>query len=168
MVKGLYISGVQYESLADGIGFRTAIFISGCEHNCPGCHSPNTHSFTAGKGCTDELIAEIKDGIEKRSQILYGITLSGGDPFYSPEKVIKLIHQLGVENHHIWMYSGFTVEEILADPKKKELLSYAEVLVDGPFMISERNVSLRFRGSSNQRLINAQKSILLGTAILWH
>ena len=168
MVKGLYISGVQYESLADGIGFRTAIFISGCEHNCPGCHSPNTHSFTARKECTDELIAEIKDGIEKRSQMLYGITFSGGDPFYSPEKVIKLIHQLGVENHHIWMYSGFTVEEILADPKKKELLSYAEVLVDGPFMISERNVSLRFRGSSNQRLINAQKSILLGTAILWH
>ena len=66
------------------------------------------------------------------------------------------------------MYSGFTVEEILADPKKKELLSYAEVLVDGPFMISERNVSLRFRGSSNQRLINARKSMLLGTAVLWH
>lgn len=168
MVKGLYLSGIQYESLADGIGFRATIFVSGCKHNCPGCHSPKTHSFTAGKECTDELIDEIKEEIELRSQMLYGITFSGGDPFYSPEKVIDLIHQLGVENHHIWMYSGFTVEEILQDPKKTELLSYAEVLVDGPFIESERNVSLRFRGSENQRLIDAQKSILLGTAIRWH
>ena len=167
MVEGLYLSGVHYESLADGVGIRAVIFVSGCKHNCPGCHSPKTHSFTNGKECTDELINTIKSEIERRKKMIYGVPISGGDPFYSPLKVIELIKQLNVENENIWMWTGFTIEEILRDPDKRSLLSYADVLVDGPYIESERDLTTRFRGSKNQRILNVSQSLLTGTPVPW-
>lgn len=168
LVEGLYLSGVHYESLADGIGIRVTLFVSGCKHNCPGCHSPKTHSFTNGRECTDELIETIKNEIVKRERMTYGITISGGDPFYQPLKVIELIKQLDIKQKNIWMWSGFTFEEICSDPDKKKLLEYADVLVDGPYKEELRDLTLKFRGSKNQRIINVNQSIMTGSVVLWH
>lgn len=167
MVKDLYLSGVHYESLADGIGIRIVLFVSGCKHNCPGCHSPKTHSFTNGKECTDEVINTIKEEIVKRKRMTYGITISGGDPFYSPMKVIQLIQQLEIEKENIWMWTGFTFEELIKDPERLALLQYANVLVDGPYIESERDLTTRFRGSKNQRILNVSQSLMTGTPVPW-
>lgn len=165
MVEGLYISGVKYESVVDGEGLRSVIFISGCTHNCKGCHSPRTHSFTYGKEATDELIDEMKYEIYRRKDVLSGITLSGGDPFCSPSKVAELIRQLGVESWNIWAYTGFLLEDMLKDESCLTLLPYVNVLVDGPFEEDERDIRLKFKGSTNQRIIDVQATLESGEII---
>lgn len=162
MIKDLYLSGIRYESFADGIGVRAVIFISGCKHNCPGCQSPMTHSFTAGHEVTDDVISSMIGEISNR-KFLSGITLSGGDPFYSPKKVIELLSLIPIPHDNVWAYSGFTYEEILKDSDRKQLLEHVDVLVDGPFIQDKRDITLRFRGSSNQRIIDVKKSLADGT-----
>lgn len=107
----MYISGVDYESIADGEGVRTTIFVSGCKHKCYGCHSPDTHSFTNGTEVTDEIIDLINSEMDKR-KFLSGITLSGGDPMYSAAECAELLDKLHIPHNNVWIYSGFTYEEI--------------------------------------------------------
>lgn len=152
------IAGVMDESIVDGPGFRYAVFTQGCHIHCPGCHNPETHDPNGGKDAdTDDMVAEFSE-----NPLLDGITLSGGDPFLQPEACLhlaKAAHKAGLD---VWAYSGQTLEELqrLADirPHLGELLDEIDVLVDGPFLLEQRTLEMRFRGSSNQRVIDMKKT----------
>lgn len=161
----MYISGINYESMADGVGMRTTLFISGCLHGCSFCHSPDTHNFFAGTEVTPELVEQINSEIKKRP-FLRGITLSGGDCMYSPAETLKLVRSLEIPHNNIWCYTGFTVEELIRNGGAQlELLKAVDVLVDGPYIHRLRNVSLPFRGSSNQRIIDVPETLKLGHVV---
>jgi len=146
------IAGVVEESIVDGPGFRYAVFAQGCHIHCPGCHNPETHAPKGGRDMdTDDMIAQFSDNI-----LLDGITLSGGDPFLQPEACLQLAKAAHAAGLSVWAYSGQTVEELakLERPFLKELLAEIDVLVDGPFVQAKRTLDMRFRGSSNQRIID--------------
>ena len=162
----MYIAGIDYESFADGPGVRAVLFISGCHHKCKGCHSPETHSFTYGTLVTDELIDKINEELIKRP-FLSGITLSGGDPMYigNVDQVYELILDIRktLPNKTIWLYTGFTYEEIMESndeimKKRQEIIKNLDVLIDGKFVEDLKNLNLKWRGSSNQRVIDIKKT----------
>lgn len=162
----MYLCGVNFESMVDGEGVRAVLFISGCLHDCPYCHSPQTHSFTFGKEINQELINEINREISKRPYIS-GITLSGGDCMYSPIETLKFIKKLKIPHNNIWCYTGFTYEELLNNKNQFQLLKNINVLVDGKFDYSKRDISLAFRGSTNQRIIDVKESLKQDKIILY-
>lgn len=147
------IAGVNYESIVDtDDGYACVIFISGCLHNCAGCHNPNTHDFNYGKTLTDDYINEINQQIDRRPY-LKSIVLSGGDPMYSAKEITEhLLPRLHIGNKKLWCYSGFTINEIQQDENMNNLLYKCDVLVDGLFDMTKRDVTLVCRGSSNQRI----------------
>lgn len=148
----LHLSGVCYESIADAEGVATTIFFSGCNHHCKGCHSPQTWDFTYGKEVTDELIAEIRSEILKRP-FVKTIVLSGGDPFCSATEVLEFLDKLDLPGYSIWAYTGFHMKDLIESKDDKyKLLDRCEYLVDGPFEIDKRDITLKFRGSSNQHI----------------
>ena len=131
----------------DGPGLRTSIYFAGCDHRCPGCHNPSTWDFRAGRDMTvDQLMARIIDND-------FNVTFSGGDPLYQAEALTALAAAIKAVGKTIWCYTGFIYEDLLADERYAPLLSLIDVLVDGPFMIDLRDPDLRFRGSSNQRIL---------------
>jgi anaerobic ribonucleoside-triphosphate reductase activating protein len=162
----MYLCGANYESIADGICVRTTLFISGCLHNCYKCQSPQTHSFTYGREVDEKMINQINSEIKKRP-FLSGITLSGGDCMYSPLETLKLIKKLYIPHNNIWCYTGFTYEKLLQNSNQYQLLKEINVLVDGKFDFKNRDVTLLFRGSANQRIIDVQQSITNNEIILW-
>lgn len=162
----MYLCGVNFESMVDGEGVRAVIFISGCLHNCPYCHSPQTHSFTYGVEVNQELIDDINAEITKRPYIS-GITLSGGDCMYSPVETLKLIKKLNIPHNNIWCYTGFTFEQLIKNNNQLQLLKHINVLVDGRFDYSKRDITLAFKGSSNQRIIDVKQSLKQGEIILY-
>lgn len=136
----------------DGPGLRTAIYFAGCEHKCPGCHNPQSWDFDGGQDMSiDEIMAVV---IEND----FDVTFTGGDPLYSTETILPLAREIRRIGKSIWCYTGFRYEEIVSHPRMRELMEYIDVLVDGPFVESLRDVHLLFRGSSNQRLIDLHKS----------
>ena len=148
------------ESIVDGQGIRMVIWSQGCKMACPGCHNPETHNPCGGK---EFDIEELKNEITKYAKYHQGITLSGGDPFLQPEANKELAdhaHSLGLD---VWAYCGKTYEQL----QDNVLLSSCDVLIDGPFVKELRDVTLAFRGSSNQRIINVQRSLESGEVILW-
>ena len=162
----MYLCGVNFESMVDGEGVRAVLFISGCLHNCPYCHSPQTHSFTYGVEVNQELIDDINAEITKRPYIS-GITLSGGDCMYSPVETLKLIKKLKIPHNNIWCYTGFTFEQLIKNNNQLQLLKHINVLVDGRFEYSKRDITLAFKGSSNQRIIDVKQSLKQGEIILY-
>lgn len=162
----MYLCGVNFESMVDGEGVRAVLFISGCLHNCPYCHSPQTHSFTYGVEVNQELINDINAEITKRPYIS-GITLSGGDCMYSPVETLKLIKKLKIPHNNIWCYTGFTFEQLIKNNNQLQLLKHINVLVDGRFEYSKRDITLAFKGSSNQRIIDVKQSLKQGEIILY-
>lgn len=151
---------MQRESIVDGQGIRMVIWSQGCKMACPGCHNPETHNPCGGK---EFDIEELKNEITKYAKYHQGITLSGGDPFLQPEANKELAdhaHSLGLD---VWAYCGKTYEQL----QDNVLLSSCDVLIDGPFIKELRDVTLAFRGSSNQRIINVQRSLESGGVILW-
>ena len=134
----------------DGPGLRTSIYCAGCAHHCPGCHNPQSWDFAGGREVTiDELLEVIK------ADEFANVTFSGGDPLYQVEAFTELARRIKDETDKtIWCYTGFTYEEVLADPRMSQILPYLDVLVDGPFVEALRDTNLPFRGSSNQRIIN--------------
>lgn len=162
----MYLCGVNFESMVDGEGVRVVLFISGCLHNCPYCHSPQTHSFTYGVEVNQELIDDINAEITKRPYIS-GITLSGGDCMYSPVETLKLIKKLNIPHNNIWCYTGFTFEQLIKNNNQLQLLKHINVLVDGRFEYSKRDITLAFKGSSNQRIIDVKQSLKQGEIILY-
>ena len=131
----------------DGPGFRTAIYFAGCRHECPGCHNPQSWDFNAGEEMT---LAEIIEVIEEEE---FDVTLTGGDPLYNPEEIAILAEKIKGMGHSIWLYTGFTIEQIKSSPRLSLPLPFLDVIVDGPYIASLRDLDLQFRGSSNQRII---------------
>jgi anaerobic ribonucleoside-triphosphate reductase activating protein len=159
------LAGVVGESIVDGPGIRFTIFTQGCKHHCPGCHNPQTHDFDGGKLVTVESILEKI----RKNPLLDGITLSGGEPFEQAEACSVLAKAAHAMKLNVMTYSGYTFEEILAgmDVRHgwKELLQETEILVDGRFEPARKNLLLKFRGSSNQRLLDVKKSLREGRAV---
>ena len=155
------VFGIAEESIVDGKGIRYAIFTQGCLHNCLGCHNPESHALDGGylKDC-DQILAEIF-----QNPLLDGITLSGGEPMLQVEPLKYICQEVKKKNLNIVIYSGYTYEEIIADPLKLSLLKMGDMLVDGRFDINKRSLALLYRGSSNQRLINIQASLNQGRVI---
>lgn len=146
---------LQTDSFVDGEGIRTVIWFQGCPHNCYGCHNPETHDINAGIEFDIEEIKGKLDNLEYQN----GITLSGGDPFMQPEAAIEIAkhaHKLGL---NVWSYTGFTFENILKNEKLSEVLEHIDVLIDGPFIMKEKSLTCKFRGSTNQRIIDVKKSL---------
>lgn len=140
---------ILHQTMADGPGFRTAIYCAGCHHHCPGCHNPQSWDINNGKWMSVEELLEIV--LEDQ---MSNVSFSGGDPFYQAEAftlLAQLIKQYS--NKTIWCWTGFTYEEILASEEMSRMLPYIDVLVDGPFILEQRDTSLLFRGSPNQRII---------------
>ena len=141
----------------NGEGFRTTLWVAGCNHHCRGCHNPETWEYKQGKALRD-VRKDLYDKLDK--SYISGLTLSGGDPLdQSKVSLIELYLLLKrirkkFPNKNIWIYSGYTYEEILKDKFKKLVLSQCDVLVDGPYRYALRDTSLDFRGSSNQRIIH--------------
>ena len=150
----LNISGITDDSIVDGPGLRYTIFVQGCPHHCPGCHNPHTHSFQGGEARTlDSLMQEIEE-----NPLLYGVTFSGGEPFEQAEPLAALGYELKLAGLHVMTYSGYTYEQLLqraqGEPAVAALLDVTDILVDGPYMERQRDLTLLYRGSSNQRLID--------------
>lgn len=164
------ICGYYPESINEGEGLRAAIFISGCRHYCKGCFSPATWNFDYGEPFTLEQEQKIIHDI-KNNPLLSGISILGGDPFFSAEEVAGMIDRIVAETGpiSIWIYSGYTYEELIqnSESPEYELLQRCEVLVDGRFVEELRDPSLLYRGSSNQRLIDIQRSLAGEEITLW-
>lgn len=132
----------------DGPGFRTSIYFAGCKHQCPGCHNPQSWDFNAGNPMSVEQLIEIIKEEE------FDVTLSGGDPLYHPEFIAILCKEIKKLGLNIWIYTGFTAEKILENPVLRNAIQNADTLVDSPFILEMRDPDLRFRGSSNQRILS--------------
>ncbi len=155
----LRIAGTVNDSIVDGPGIRFAIFTQGCPHHCEGCHNPHTHDFEAGELVTlESLLDKIKS-----NPLLDGVTYSGGEPFCQAEQLYALGNEVKKLDMNIVTYTGYTYEYLTehATPQNyySELLSVTDYLVDGPFELDKRDILLKFKGSSNQRIINVKKSL---------
>ena len=161
----LNLSDIISDSIVDGPGIRTTIFSQGCPHHCPGCHNPQTHDPNGGSwGDTDDIIAAAAE-----NPLLDGITLSGGDPFMQPKECTELAKGAHKHGLNVWTYTGYTWEALFAenDPDKIALVQESDVLIDGPFLLAERSLELKFKGSRNQRTIDVKKSLEKGEIVLW-
>ena len=163
-MEQLRIAKIINESIVDGPGIRMTIFAQGCPHKCKGCHNPDTHDFSGG------YLIDIDEVIKsaKKNPLLSGLTFSGGEPFSQAEtfaKLAKMAHKNGL---NIITYSGYTIEELLKSMNENagwnDLLQEIDTLVDGRFILEQRDLTLKFRGSKNQRIIDPRQSILTGQA----
>ena len=155
---------LEFERYANGKGIRIVVWNQGCLVRCPGCHNKQTWNLYNGY---DYSLEYIKGLIGQHADGHCGITLSGGDPFLQPEanlEIAKFAHEMGLD---VWAYCGLTFEELLKDEKTTELLKECDVLVDGPFELDKRDITLPFKGSSNQRTIDVQKSLKEKEVVLY-
>lgn len=159
-------SDLQTGSIVDGEGLRAVIWTQGCIHNCYGCHNPSTHSKDGGFLTDTEVINHELDSLTLED----GITFSGGDPMMQIDACLDIARHANKLGLNIWCYTGYTFEQLLKmseiKPSLKEFMSFIDVLVDGKFVLSQRSLNLKFRGSRNQRLIDCKKSIKEGRAIV--
>ena len=146
---------IVYDTIVDGIGLRNTLYVCGCPHNCEGCHNKALQDYNYGIREFPDMVAERLERANDND-----LTISGGEPFEQSSILVEMIKNLTKKlDYHIWVYSGYTFEQIIADPVKKSLLELCEVLVDGKFEIDKLDITLKFRGSSNQRVIDVQKSL---------
>ncbi len=155
----LRIAGTVPESIVDGPGIRFTIFTQGCPHNCFGCHNPQTHDFSAGELVSlDDLLEKMKG-----NPLIDGVTFSGGEPFCQARELYYIATQVKKLGLNILAYTGFTFEYLVENSSDenfyKELLSVTDILIDGKFEIEKKSYSLKFRGSSNQRIISVKESL---------
>lgn len=148
------------ESVNEGTGLRAVLFISGCRHACPGCFSPDSWSFRAGEPFTEERQQQILHEVTNHP-LLDGVTLCGGDPFFSAAECTSWVQQLRAARPDmtVWAYTGFEYEELITDSARAKLAQLCDVIIDGRYVEAERDVSLPFRGSRNQRLIDVSATL---------
>lgn len=159
------IAGTVQDSIVDGPGFRFTVFTQGCSHHCPGCHNPQTHDPSGG---TEHTVEEILEQM-RSNPLTDGLTLSGGEPFEQPEECLLLAQGAHESGLNVWSYTGYLFE-FLRDQgteAQKALLQEVDVLVDGPFLLEQRTLSLPWRGSRNQRVIDVPKSLENGDVVLF-
>ena len=160
----VFVAGIDEDAIADGPGLRLTLFVQGCSHHCPGCHNPQTHEFGIGeKMSVDALYARIT-----ANPILSGITFSGGDPMFQAAPLADLAERLRARGGlDLCIFTGFTFEALLkiGTPDQLRFLRAADILVDGPFVQALRDRNLRFRGSSNQRILDLPRSLAESRAV---
>lgn len=157
------IAGLVPESFVDGDGIRFAVFMQGCLRNCDGCQNPETHALDGGKIFdTADIIAKFRT-----NKLLNGITLTGGEPLLQIDAANELATAAKNFGLNVWLYTGFTFEELWSDTYSTRLLANVDVIVDGAFVESLRDLNLQFRGSSNQRIIDVKKSVAQKKIVLW-
>lgn len=155
------VSGLVNDSIVDGPGIRYTIFTQGCKHNCQGCHNKHTHDLNGGYQIdVDEIIETIK-----KNPLLDGITISGGEPFLQAFACTELARKAKELNLDVIIYTGYVFEQIIQNEEKKRLLAETDILIDGPFIEKEKSLSLLYKGSKNQRLIDVKRSLDLGKVI---
>ncbi|MBE6949495.1 MAG: anaerobic ribonucleoside-triphosphate reductase activating protein [Ruminococcaceae bacterium] len=157
------IAGLVQDSIVDGRGMRFVVFTQGCPHHCEGCHNPETHDPSGGKELTVDAV--IKEMLS--NPMTDGVTLSGGEPFMQPQdcaEIAKAAHNAGL---NVWAYTGYTFEKLLESENEavRELLNEVDVLIDGPFVLKERSLSIPWRGSKNQRMIDVAQSLIEGRVV---
>lgn len=155
-------------NFVDGEGVRCSLYVSGCLFHCPGCYNVATWSFKAGIPYTKELEDQILADLSQ--PYVQGLTLLGGEPFLNTGIVLPLVKRIRKElpEKDIWSWTGYTWEELMLETKDKlDLLSYLDILVDGRYDRSKRDLRLQFRGSSNQRIIDVQQSLREDKVVLW-
>lgn len=167
-------AGIKYCDIANGLGCRTVLFVSGCRNACKGCFQPQTWAFDYGEEFDEKIQQEILDSLSPN--YVKGLTLLGGEPFEeeNQEALLPFVRKVKAlyPNKDIWAFSGYIYEKDLVEGKRKhtkdteELLSYIDVLVDGPFKEEEKDITLKFRGSRNQRVLDLQKTRKSGTITL--
>ena len=152
--NNIRILSIKYGTSVDGIGLRTSLYCAGCENHCPGCHNPQSWNENGGEAISvDELYQRIVEAD-------MNVTFTGGDPMYHPEGFIALA--ILIKRHTdktIWCYTGYRFEELLSHPLRRQLVELCDVIVDGRYIEAERDLSLHFRGSRNQRIIDVQQSL---------
>ena len=159
--NNIRVLDIKYGTSVDGPGLRTSIYCAGCTNRCPGCHNPQSWDTAGGEAMSvNELFRLIEDAD-------MNVTFTGGDPMLHPEGFIELASMIKSRtNKNIWCYTGYLFEDLLRNPSQRELLEYIDVLVDGRFIEALRDEELRFRGSSNQRIINVQASLEKGETVV--
>ena len=144
----LRIAGIEPESFVDGPGIRLTVFTQGCHHNCPGCQNPQTHDFEGG----------------------HFMTFSGGDPMDQAAALIPLAREIKERGLNLVIFTGYTYEQLMKltpeKPELFELLTFADILIDGPFIMAKKSLDIKFRGSWNQRIIDVPKSLVEGHVVI--
>lgn len=171
----MHFGEIKKVDIANGVGVRVTLFVSGCTNKCPGCFQPQTWDFNYGKEWTKEYEDEIMEALAKPH--CKGLTILGGEPFefQNQEELVKLLRRVRKElpTKDVWCFTGFVSDKDLAPGGKRygeytdEMLSMIDILVDGPFVLEKKNISLRFRGSENQRIIDMNKTREAGQIVLW-
>ena len=171
----MYFSEMKQYDIANGPGVRVTIFVSGCSHHCPGCFNEMTWDFTYGREFDVQDTERILQAL--KPDYIAGLTLLGGEPmeYVNQQGLLPLVKAVKERypDKTIWCYTGYIFEKDLLDDfcckwkETGELLSYLDVIVDGRFELEKKDISLRFRGSSNQRIINVQASLKEGKTVLW-
>ena len=161
--ESIRVADVINDSITDGPGLRFVLFVQGCDRLCPGCHNPQALSMDGGR----EFFAEDLISLIRRNPLLTGVTFSGGEPLLQAASLLPLAKMVRADGLDLAIYTGFTFEEILeeADSDRLALVACADILVDGPFVLETRRLSLRFRGSENQRILDVAKSLASQKAV---
>lgn len=153
-INSIRVIDIKYGTSVDGVGLRTAIYCAGCENHCKGCHNPQSWDENSGK------IVPVEELFERIVEADMNVTFTGGDPMLHPEGFTALARMIKENTDKtIWCYTGYRLEELLINPLRRTLLEWCNVLVDGRYIEAERDLSLHFRGSKNQRIIDVQKSL---------
>ncbi len=163
--KKLRIAGTVKDSIVDGPGLRYVIFTQGCPHHCPGCHNPQTHDFEDGQDAdVEKILEEIFS-----NAILSGVTFSGGEPFCQAEGLVPIAEAVKENGKHLMIYTGYLLEQLqkMENSGVQRLLELADIIVDGPFILAERNLTLSYRGSENQRVIDMVKTRTSDEVVLY-
>ena len=155
------IFGFSANSFVDGEGIRLSIFFQGCRRKCPGCHNPGSWDIDGGVEADTETFKKMM--LEDR--LLDGVTFSGGEPFLQIEPVIELAKEARMHGLDVWCWTGYQFEELMQSHDSREALKYIDILVDGPFEKDKRSLNLIWRGSTNQRIIDVQKSLEKGEVV---
>ena len=164
-----YIADYKPFNMVDGEGIRCSLYVSGCLFNCPGCYNKAAQNFHYGRPYSQELEDQI---IEDMGQsYVQGLTLLGGEPFLNTQVCLRLVRRVRQEFGHdkdIWSWTGYTWDELMQESfDKLELLSELDILVDGRFLEAKKDLTLQFRGSSNQRIIDVPKSLAANQVVIW-
>ena len=161
----LRLAGVIRESIVDGPGWRFVVFVQGCPHHCPGCQNPQTHDFDGGYETT---VGNIVNAVNA-NKLVSGVTFSGGEPFTQAKALTVLAREIKALGYDVMSFSGWTFEELMEGANEKngwrELLEELSYLVDGKFIMEQKSLELKFRGSRNQRIVDVQKSLASGKTV---
>ena len=158
----LYLAGIQGDSIVDGPGIRTTFFCQGCPHHCEGCHNPETWPFEGGTPMDTEEMVDIV----RSNPLCRGVTFSGGEPFAQAEGFWELAVALKELGYEVASYTGYTFEQLLnGTPAQRKLLETLDILIDGPFQLTEKTLEIAFRGSRNQRILDVPKSLAANQAV---